>query len=255
MQISDDTLMALADGELAPELASEVADAVARDPELAARLRKFTETRRLLSGMGKAAPAPAIDPALIARIRAASAGGADTPAKPPQVQVIDTTRAATPTLANINRAPLAMVASICILALVGIGWYGMNYDSGPGDTANRLTAALDSQPTGSNIPLGEGGQVTIISTWRNGAGELCREYELSGGALAPELQVSCHQGDQGWNTRFSAVVGDPGTAYVPAEGGFEELDRYLEATGAMAPMTAEEEASALSALAEGDDRG
>ncbi|MDN3713648.1 zf-HC2 domain-containing protein [Paracoccus cavernae] len=51
MSISDETLMAYADGELDQAEAAAVEAALAADPGLQARLRPFSETRRLLGGM------------------------------------------------------------------------------------------------------------------------------------------------------------------------------------------------------------
>ncbi|MFD2813518.1 hypothetical protein ACFSYD_01240 [Paracoccus aerius] len=86
MQIDDETLMALADGELDQAEAARVSAAVARDPEAQARLRLFTETRARLKILASAAPAPS-DKDLIARIRAASsavqASGTVAPTAPP----------------------------------------------------------------------------------------------------------------------------------------------------------------------------
>lgn len=243
MRIDDETLMAFADGELAPDLAHKVAAEVERDPALADRLRRFSETRRILSETRDTTPE--VDPALIARIRAATTA-ATTAATP---------AAATPTPANFNRAPLAAVAAVCALALVGIGWFGMPLDRDPADSSFAVASALDNLASGEGTQLGEDQELTLVASYRNGAGELCREYEIFGGALAPELRVACHTGGDGWVTRFSAVLGEPGAAYVPAEGGLESLDAFLSETGALAPMTVEEETSALSALAGGDDRG
>lgn len=251
MQIDDETLMALADGELAPHLADKVALAVADDPELQQRLERFTRSRAVLADLAKAAPSPGIDPALGARIRAASV---PTDSAPFQV-VPDTTAAATPKLANLNRAPLAAIAAAFALALVGFGWYGMNTDPTSAGTGGAVSAALDSVGSGEGTQLGDGQELTVIASYRNGAGELCREYEIFGGELIPELRVACHEGAEGWNTRFSLTTGEPGSAYLPASGEEEALDSFLSESGAMAPMTLEEEASALSALGDDGDRG
>ncbi|MDF3605069.1 hypothetical protein PE067_02160 [Paracoccus sp. DMF-8] len=273
MQIDDDILMALADGELAPDLADKVAHAVAGDPELQQRLERFTRTRDLLAGLAKAAPSPGIDPALVARIRAASAPAESaptestpaariptdsTPTDSAALQVApDTTVTATPTPtpANLNRAPLAAIAAAFALAIVGFGWYGMNMDPTPAGPGATVSAALDSVSSGAGAQLDAGQELTIIASYRNGAGELCREYEIFGGDLIPELRVACHEGAAGWNTRFSLTTGAPGSAYQPASGEDEALDSFLSRSGAMAPMTLEEEAAALSALADGGGRG
>ena len=52
--ITDETLMALADGELEPAEAARVRDALRRDLQLAARFASFAETQALLSGESSA---------------------------------------------------------------------------------------------------------------------------------------------------------------------------------------------------------
>lgn len=250
MPVDDETLMALADGELSPELAREVAAEVGRDPELAARLRRFSETRRLLVEAAHAAPAPSVDPALIARIRAARvpaaiAGGAPNGRR----SGLWARLAALPRAANLNLRPYGAVAAGFALALVAVGWYGMQ----PGDRSEQVPAVLasllDELPSGERRVLDDGTEFTMISSYRNAADELCREYEMHG-RDAGQVQVSCHDAGQGWTTRFSEALVSAEEGYRTASGSSDELDRFLQDSGAGAPLTQDEELSALTALAE-----
>ena len=79
MQIDDETLMALADGELGQAEAARISAAIADDPEAQARLRLFSESRARLKALSSAAPAAPYDKDLIARIRAAGSASTTRP--------------------------------------------------------------------------------------------------------------------------------------------------------------------------------
>lgn len=230
MQISDETLMALADGELAPELAREVSAAVDRDPALAARLGQFTQSRQVLRDWGAQVDPPLVDPAVEAMIRAASA---------PQAKSGP---------ANLNRRPLAAVAAALALAVVGLGLYAGLGDGGADGGRDAQMAALDRLPSGESQALGDGSELVVIASYRNGVGEFCREYELHGGPDGPRLHLACHQDGTGWDERFSIALSGQDGGFVPASGQVEALDDFLRETGAGAPMTDAEEQSALAGL-------
>ncbi|MCZ0962512.1 anti-sigma factor family protein [Paracoccus benzoatiresistens] len=228
MQIDDETLMALADGELDQAEAARVSAAIADDPEAQARLRRFAETRARLRALTAETQAALSDDALIARIRAASA--APQAASP------------VPAPANANRAPLAAIAAALTAAVVGIGWWQM------GGTASGLpqaqVAALDSLPSGEATVLDDGRELTMIASYRTAAGDFCREYETAqGGALT--VGVACRQGGA-WQQQFASDI-TAAQGYVPASGDISALDDWLAETGAGEPLTPEDEAITLSA--------
>ena len=231
MQISDETLMALADDELDAETARRVSQAVAADPALAARLARFTETRRLLAEAAQASQpgAPAKDP-LAAMIRA----GISRPATP-----------ATPAPANLNRRPLLAAAASMAIAAIGLGWWAWS-DHQPGGLSVPELAALDSLPSGESRRLETGGELTMIASFRSSAGALCREFETAQGAQA-RIVLACHE-DGDWRERFAAVTGDAtetgAGGYRPASGE-ASVDEALAGLGAGDPLTPEEEAAAL----------
>lgn len=233
MQIDDETLMALADGELPEDEARRVSQAVQADPELQARLRRFSQTRQLLQ---QGAPVPAMtaqDDALAARIRAAAVAGADA-AQPPAV--------APPAPANLNRRPLMAVAAALALAVIGLGWWQAD---GPGTSdgfSAPVLAALDNLPSGQGDTLGDGRQLTMIASYLNGADELCREFETHRGE-AMQIVVACRSGGE-WAERFAADLAAP-EGFVPASGDLQALDDYLASSGAGQPLTPADEAAAL----------
>lgn len=231
MQIDDQTLMALADGELDAATAATVSATVKADPALQARLRMFTETRRRLR-----ADAPAVQPSdkdadLIAMIRAAQTASNTTAKSLPPA-------AAQP--ANMNRRPLMAIAAALALAVVGLGWWQNGGPSETGLGAGQL-AALDSLPSGQTQRLDDGRDLTMIASYQNGDGEFCREYETFGDAA--QIVVAC-RGSDGWAERFAvSIQEDPG--YVPAAGEIAELDQFLNRSGMGQPLSPEAEATAL----------
>ncbi|MFC3569106.1 hypothetical protein [Paracoccus simplex] len=236
MQIDDETLMALADGELDPGRAEAVRRAVAADPELQARLRRFEETRRLLAGLrgqgggagtgrGSGTGTGTEDP-LAAMIRAAAAKA------PP---------AAAPQPANLNRRPwMAAAASVAVVA-IGLGWWQWP-EHAPTGLAEAELAALDNMASGQVQPLADGGELAMIASFRAEGGALCREYETVRGE-AQRIVLAC-RGTAGWQERFAATATGAGADYRPASGE-TSIDAALAAIGAGAPMTPEEEAQAL----------
>ncbi|WGR59689.1 hypothetical protein E3U26_02665 [Paracoccus ferrooxidans] len=234
MQIDDETLMALADGELEPDRAEAVRRAVAADPELQRRLRRFAETRRLLGGLRTGAGGE--DP-LAGMIRAATATAAPAPAPAPQA-------APKAPAANLNRRPWLALAASAALAALGLGWWewsGRGADGLPG----AELAALDELPSGEVRVLADGTEISMIASFQLAGGQLCREYETAR-ARALRTVLACRDAD-GWQARFAAQAQADGADYRPASGP-ESIEAALAALGAGEPLTPEDEALALRAL-------
>lgn len=258
MQIDDETLMALADGELDPVRARALRQAVAADPALQARLHRFEETRRLLGGLRsagdtklgdtKAGDAKTDDPGaedpLAAMIRAAVRP--DGAAVPPVATVAPVRlgaagpRPGTP--ANLSRGPWRAAAASAAIVALGLGWWNWaGAPVAPGLSAAEL-AALDALPSGQVQPLEGGGELAMIASFRASDGGLCREYETAG-ATGRRVVLAC-RGQGGWAERFAAVAQDGGQDYRPASG-TATIDAAIAGIGAGAPLTPEDEAAAL----------
>lgn len=230
MQIDDETLMALADGELDPLRAGELRQQIAADPELQARLFRFEETRRLLAGLRKDQEGP--DP-LAAMIRAAAA---------PSVANGTAEEAARWQPANLNRRPwLAAAASAAVVA-IGLGWWQWADTPAAGQFSPGEIAALERLPSGQAQSLGDAGELTMIASFRAADGTLCREYETSHQDRL-RMVLACRDAG-GWAARFVALSEDAGQAYHPASGE-GSIDEAIAATGAQAPLSPDEEAAAL----------
>lgn len=230
MQIDDETLMALADGELDGAEAARISAAIADDPEAQARLRRFTETRARLRALTAETQTALSDKALIARIRAAASAAQ---AAPP---------VARPAPANTNRAPWAAIAAALTAAVLGIGWWQMG--DRPASLSQAEVAALDRLPSGEAAALDDGRALTMIASYRTAAGDFCREYEIARDK-ALTVGVACRKGDA-WRQQFASDM-TAADGYVPASGDIAALDDWLAETGAGEPLTPEDEAAALSA--------
>lgn len=228
MQISDETLMALADDELDAETARQLNEAIAADPDLAARHRRFVLTRQALAATRAARPGKAHDSdPLAAMIRAGI-----TPAAPAR-------RAA-----NLNRRPVLAAAASLAIAAIGLGWWSWSTDVPSGLSVPEI-AALDSLPSGESQALGDGGTLTMIASFQAAEAGLCREYETAQDSRIRTV-LACRDGG-GWQERFAVTAetaDETAGGYQPASGE-GSVDAALERIGAGAPLSPADEAAAL----------
>lgn len=235
MQIDDETLMALADGEIAPPRADDLHRAIAADPDLQVRLHRFQETRRLVRELRGSAPdAGRGDDPLAAMIRASVTSA------PPQQPVL--TAPMRPAPANLNRRPWLAAAASVALAVIGLGLW--NWSDGPtaAGFSQAELAALDTLPSGQVQALDGGGDLAMIASFQLPDGALCREYETAKDD-ALRTVLACRDAD-GWTERFAAMSDDGGQDYRPASGD-GTIDDALAQLGAGQPLTPDAEAAAL----------
>jgi hypothetical protein len=227
MGISDEMLMAYADGELDAAAMAEVERAMAEDESLAERVAAFADTRRAVKA-AYAAPPP-ISADLAAKVRALGAASRPSPAT---AGVID--------LASRRRpAPVwstAMAASVALAVGLAGGWYAGT--GAPGGEGLQLTALSDPGISGALATVAAGDRLEL--------GALCREFEYDQSAGSTYVGVACEQSGT-WDLRFAVASAPDDGGYAPASS-LDTLDAYLEATGAGQPMTPEDEAAALAAL-------
>jgi hypothetical protein len=238
-EISDETLMALADGELEPAESARVRAAVAADPALARRYALFSRTGELLAQAAAARRTAEPDP-LAAGLRARLEAARVQPSAPATVVPL---RRPPPAY-----RPMAIAAGLALAVGLGGGWLaGLSLRDGDGGLrmaalpAPALSEALSRLPSGGRQAIPEG-EVTLVASFRNGDGELCREFELAEPAGPTVVSVACRAGD-GWQTRFAVLAGTADGGYAPASS-LDALDAYLGAIGVGAPLSPEEEAAA-----------
>lgn len=248
MRITDEMLMAYADGELTASEAAEVERAMAEDETLAERAAVFADTKTSLKRAFGAAPAVSAD--LEAMIRAMAEADAATRQHPvSHGKIID--------LASRRRVvPFWQMPAAAAIAL-GIGAGSVWLATGSGRTVGGLEiagltdpsiiAALTTLPAGERLDLGSGMSLSAIATFQDGNGTLCREFEHVSEGANTVVAVAC-RAEETWDVRFAiAAAALDTTGYAPASS-LETLDAYLTATEAGAPLSAEDEAAALGAL-------
>jgi hypothetical protein len=243
LHLSDEILMAFADGELEEPTVAAIAKAMAEDPIIAKRIMGFQQSRRLTRSAFSAALMPDVPPELRAAVSA-------------QIKAYET---ASTTQSEADVKPLwnirlvrreafmqtALAASVAAIALVlgyFAGWHGRS-------EANGLIAQLESPivrqelnttASGKDVDL-PFGRLRVISTYRLANGSVCREFRLQSSIEKTEA-VACRNGE--WNTTFALAdpVNDAG--YLPSAGG-DSIAAYLHNIGAGQPLVDDAEAKAL----------
>jgi hypothetical protein len=252
--ISDEMLMAFADGELAPAEQEEIETALAEDEALAERLAVFMDTRHELSATIKPLIDEPVPAALQASLAAAIATARQTQGAQPQTTETvvplrpraSSTSAARSTGSAISSPWGMALAASFVGIVVGLGGFLLGQSTGVApDAANlALNEALETLPSGGDRALSEAESLHMIASFRDAEGHLCREYERKA-ADAVTTAVACH-GPAGWQTRF-ALTNPVAEGYVPAST-TDSLDAFLSGIGAGAPLSPQEEIADIEAL-------
>lgn len=202
-ELSDEMLMAYADGELAPKARAAVEAQLATDAEARERLKVFEATRAPIAELYDETLQEPVPGHLIKLVLCdeppryyakTSASGATTREKVWQNPITAVLNTVGRTFFDGPRLSMAMAWSVLILAVAGgAGLYlskttgdgqqlvalhnGQIYASGP------LQRALETTPSGKNVSLGEdaASAITIrtVLTFKNRNQTFCRQYEAA----------------------------------------------------------------------------
>lgn len=244
----DETLMAFADGELDAATSQRLETALETDDALAERLAVFLDTRLAVASAMKPLIDEPVPDALAASVRRMAEAANEKSAGAVENNVLAFQRAEKPVVTR-SRQPWLMPVAASILAVVtGVGGYMAGRGSvEPGASPERaLSAALDRQPSGSDVTLGQSEALHLVSSFIDGRGELCREYELKRQNEAT-VTVACRS-NGAWVTRL-ALSSPRVDGYVPASSQ-ETIDAYLASIEAGEPLAPEVEKNALAGTAE-----
>lgn len=221
-EVSDDMLMALADGELNLIDAQRLHKRVNADPDLAARYAGFVETRELMQAAF--APEPVPDRLIAAVLQG---GGAQNKIVPFRKRVL-----AAPVWG------IALAASV-VLAVGGF-WAGRGTAPQMTVSAN-IGIATAHLATGSELALPDGSTARVLASYDTDLG-LCRMIAQDG-----LRHVACRNGQSGdWALALSVQAGDAGSFLLASDTAVGLIDRLLDDIGAGRALTAEEERDALS---------
>lgn len=238
--MTDELLVAFVDGALDEPLRSEVAAAVASDPSLQARADAFAEAGRLVRDLHAPLASVPVPRALAERV--AAMGARD---RGPTVVDLASRRARR----GGGFLPVALAAGLAALVIGPVGfWLGMERSEPAGLAVTALAPApiadaLGRLAAGEETAVDGAGRMRAIVTFKDAAGALCREFEVDG--TIATTAVACREND-GWRVTFAVEAPLVG-GYAPASSN-AALDAYLDAIGAGAPLTEEEEKSELAKI-------
>jgi surface antigen len=221
--ISDETLMAYADGELSPSARRSVRQTLARDPALAQKLDSFVATGRLnLSDafddiLSEPVPPHLLEAVLGTRHRPAQAAA-------PLALLVDCIRRWRSIL-RVSTWSLAAVPALSVgLVLGAVGSWLVQPSGGlVREMGGRLIASgplqqvLETTPSGTAIRAGQD-MFEPESTFYSQKQEWCREYQLLAGAENRFKGLACRSRDGTWRVDIHAQARST-TAYAPAAHG------------------------------------
>ena len=243
LHLSDEILMAFADGELDEPVAAAVAKAMSEDPVIAKRVSDFQQSRRLTHSVFAHALTHEVPPKLQAAVSA-------------QIRAFEALNGQVTELAAHKQAgnqagrrvplwQMAMAASVGALAIAAGYFVGQHHGSG----ANSLLAQLEASPVRdalSRIASGQevavsNGRMRVISTFRLANGSLCREFRMQASSGTADA-IACRNGQ--WNVTFATADAGHGAAYTPSDGS-DLISAYLQSVNAGEPLVDEAETKAL----------
>jgi hypothetical protein len=211
MPLTDETLMAYADGEVDAETRAIIESAMREDPEVRSRVERHRALRAAVQGAFSSVLDEPVPERLIAAARGqgAAAGG----------NVVDLSRAraaaADKSPAGVLRVPVrgplglrrwqpaAMAASLLIGLGIGyIGWHNSNLVKSSSDGGLIASAALADALSSQLSADRTAGSVAITGiSFRNKTGDYCRTFSLTGATSSSGL--ACREGNS-WKIKVLA---------------------------------------------------
>lgn len=253
--MTDEILMAYADGELDETVRSAVEEAIAHDPALSQRVAEYTRSRRLVQTALSTDDYLAVPPDLRAKVIQQVSTVTEKARKSAAVAAPVNLGATRPTASARSQTLhylLPLAASLVAVA-IGIGiffvgrWTGSDRSPEQSIIARlgspAVLAALGTVASGQSNSLAEG-QLRVIATYRSGSGALCREFTLQG-ASDKANAVACRSKSD-WNVAFALVEPARPSGYAPADGS-DLIGSYLQRLNAGDPLEPSLEKKALSA--------
>ena len=247
-EMTDELIMAYADGELNEREARLVELAIAADPEVQRKLHRFKETAERLRAAASELPPVSDDLAQgIARML-------DEEAQQKEADADENVVAFKPRTWG-RYWPTAVAASITLavglaagVALAPSGYTPADAPIGVAALADpEISAVLSSLTSGGSTVLISGATLNVIASFMDADNVLCREfdYEATGGPSV--VSVACQDGTE-WRPKI-AIASSAGTSgtYAPASS-LDALETWLSSSGLSAPLSEEDERRALEDL-------
>jgi hypothetical protein len=215
MAVSEEMIMAYADGELDAAGQAEVEAAMARDPEIAGRIEAHHKLRASIAGAFGAVLADPVPDRLVEAVKGKAAA--------PQDNIVELAKfRAKPDAPARRPAPRwaqfgAIAATLVVGVMVGRVWLAAPAAPLAVDPGGQLAAqgALAKALNNQLASAGPGKAVVIGVSFRSNAGQYCRTFQVNQGAgLAG---VACRDA-QAWAVRMAMAspVQAPTTGYRTA---------------------------------------
>ena len=264
-KITDEMLMAYADGQLEDDQVYEVEAFLAIDERGRQLVAEFKKTAEL-AAEAFAAPideAPPQDLVDMIRNHAAQkqeetrpAEQDQTAAEPESAEVI-----AFPFRRRIQQYSLPIAASIALVigGVIGMQLAGKDGNSdtsqlvalGPVAPDTPLSHLLTRSPSGSYIQQRPGRSLTVVATFKDKGNRYCREFEYLTGQTESDLEpeaaaIACRDSKRGWVVEGAAHVakaqtGEPG--YLPSGAAEQDaLDGLVNMLGLGKALAPDQEA-------------
>lgn len=223
MDVTDEMLMALADGELDETTAGRLRRQVAGDAALAKRLALFEDSAAALRSALDPGPVPdRLVQAILAAPVAEAGPGNVVPLRPGQPWAL---------WQGLAAASLALA--------FGLGGYLLGRDDGG---EGLVPAGLATLATGESLALPDGTTARMLGSFATDLGP-CRMFATEGSDRVTR-QVMCHD-SAGWQIAL-AVEAPAAGGFIPASDTLAEtVDLFLDRIGAGPALGAKEEAALL----------
>jgi len=249
MNTTDETLSAFLDNELTEADMETVRDQLAADPSMADRLAELATVDAELQAhysLIDDRPLPESVTRMLEGIPSRNAApGKDNVVSFPWWRTMQWRR--TMQWQGSMRGHVGKAAAAAVIAGVALmQWFDMPLNGDPAWPA--VTQVLNSQPSGEIYQVSNQATLTPRLTFRNQAGEWCRQFRLESTDAASE-QIACRSKAGGWEQVARAEV-EPSSEsgnYQTASGG-NVLDETLDRIMANSPIGPEKESALLEQL-------
>lgn len=248
MKMTDEIIMAYADGQLPEAEARKVELAAQADPAIREKIRLFTETARQFKTA--AADLPPVPDALAHRVSAILEKDIGQQAAPRDDNVVPLTRRNW-----VSHWPTALAASITlaigVAAGVGLGPFGMQETKPPFGMAAladpEIAVTLSAAASGSSAVLASGATLNVIASFIDADKTLCREFDYEAVNGPSIVSVACRVNGT-WSPKIAiAASHDQSGTFAPASS-LDALETWLGTSGFGDPLELQEETRWLADL-------
>lgn len=242
---TDEELMAFADGEAPAGKAKLIAAAAAKDPAVAKRIDMFRSTTKALKASFPPVANVTRDNDLAAMIRGKAHGNGPDQTPDNVVQFPRRKPVAKPWWQQAaSAAAVLMVVLVASYLLTTPGPQPKaTGQAGLIALAPDTLKALQTQKSGTDLQTGQG-NLTMIASFKNAQGILCREFEVKTADKLKWTNIACRTGTE-WTVVAAVSAPAAEDVFVPA-GSAEAIEAYLQSSGMTEALTAEAESAALS---------